>query len=86
MASLRPHGVFICIEGLDGCGKTTQAKLLVRRLKPEYDAVYTAYSLAKPGDTVILSPACASFDMFRDYAERGMIFMKAVEKIVEAEQ
>jgi len=35
-------GVFICIEGLDGCGKTTQAKLLVRRLKENYDAVYTA--------------------------------------------
>jgi len=51
-----------------------------------YDAVYMAYSLAKPGDTVILSPACASFDMFRDYAERGTIFKKAVEKIVEAEQ
>lgn len=36
------RGVFICIEGLDGCGKTTQAKLLVRRLKRHFDAVYTA--------------------------------------------
>ncbi|MGA2767664.1 MAG: dTMP kinase [Candidatus Bathyarchaeia archaeon] len=35
-------GVFICVEGLDGCGKTTQAKLLVRRLRRSYDAVYTA--------------------------------------------
>jgi dTMP kinase len=35
-------GVFVCIEGLDGCGKTTQAKLLVRRLKRHFDAVYTA--------------------------------------------
>ena len=36
-------GVFICIEGLDGCGKTTQTKLLVRNLrKIGYDAVYTA--------------------------------------------
>jgi dTMP kinase len=35
-------GVFICVEGLDGCGKTTQAKLLVRRLRRKYDAVYTA--------------------------------------------
>jgi dTMP kinase len=34
--------VFICVEGLDGCGKTTQAKLLARRLKKTYDAVYTA--------------------------------------------
>ena len=36
------HGIFVCLEGLDGCGKTTQAKLLVRRLKTKYEAVYTA--------------------------------------------
>lgn len=35
-------GVFICLEGLDGCGKTTQAKLLVRRLERSYDAIYTS--------------------------------------------
>ena len=36
-------GFFICIEGLDGCGKTTQAKLLVKRLKNRgYDAIYTS--------------------------------------------
>lgn len=35
-------GVFICVEGLDGCGKTTQAKLLVRRLRRSCDALYTA--------------------------------------------
>lgn len=35
-------GFFICVEGLDGCGKTTQAKILVRRLKKKgYSAVYT---------------------------------------------
>lgn len=36
-------GLFICIEGLDGCGKTTQAKFLVKKLrKMAYDAIYTA--------------------------------------------
>jgi len=35
-------GVFICLEGLDGCGKTTQAKLLVRRLRKSCDTLYTA--------------------------------------------
>ena len=36
------RGIFICIEGLDGCGKTTQAKLLVRRLKRKRSSLYTA--------------------------------------------
>lgn len=40
--SMVRRGVFICVEGLDGCGKTTQAKLLVGRLSRDYDAVYTA--------------------------------------------
>jgi dTMP kinase len=35
-------GVFICIEGLDGCGKTTQAKLLAKKLGKSHNAVYTA--------------------------------------------
>jgi dTMP kinase len=35
-------GTFICIEGLDGCGKTTQAKLLAKKLQKGYNAVYTA--------------------------------------------
>jgi dTMP kinase len=39
---LRKKGVFICIEGLDGCGKTTQAKLLAKKLRKSHNAVYTA--------------------------------------------
>jgi dTMP kinase len=39
---LSKKGVFICIEGLDGCGKTTQAKLLAKKLGKSHKAVYTA--------------------------------------------
>jgi dTMP kinase len=39
---LSKKGVFICIEGLDGCGKTTQAKLLAKKWQKSHSAVYTA--------------------------------------------
>ncbi len=46
-------------------------------------AVRRAFELAPEGGTVVLAPACASFDMFLDYAERGQIFKKEVMKIAE---
>jgi UDP-N-acetylmuramoylalanine--D-glutamate ligase len=44
------------------------------------EAVDIAARLARPGDTVLLSPACASLDMFRDYAHRGSVFTAAVQR------
>jgi UDP-N-acetylmuramoylalanine--D-glutamate ligase len=45
-------------------------------------AVQTAYTLARPGGVVLLAPACASFDMFRDYAERGTRFKEIVRSLM----
>jgi UDP-N-acetylmuramoylalanine--D-glutamate ligase len=45
------------------------------------DAVNAAFELAKPEGVVLLAPACASFDMFRDYAERGHRFKDEVARI-----
>jgi UDP-N-acetylmuramoylalanine--D-glutamate ligase len=50
------------------------------------DAVNAAFELAKPEGVVLLAPACASFDMFRDYAERGRRFKDEVARIASRSQ
>ncbi|NQV75833.1 MAG: UDP-N-acetylmuramoyl-L-alanine--D-glutamate ligase [Bacteroidetes bacterium] len=45
------------------------------------EAVQIAYYLAKKGNTVLLSPACASFDLFKNYEDRGNQFKKAVKEL-----
>jgi len=45
------------------------------------EAVFLAHQKAKGGEVVLLSPGCSSFDMFKDYKERGRVFKEAVHKI-----
>ncbi len=45
------------------------------------EAVSKAYYLAGKGDTILLSPACASFDLFENYEDRGWKFKEAVRKL-----
>jgi len=47
------------------------------------EAVSVGFNLADPGDTVLLAPACASFDMFSSYAERGDAFTASVARLAE---
>jgi UDP-N-acetylmuramoylalanine--D-glutamate ligase len=49
------------------------------------EAVTLARAQAQPGDAVLLSPACASFDMFRNYIHRGEVFAACVQEIADAQ-
>ncbi|WP_166251942.1 UDP-N-acetylmuramoyl-L-alanine--D-glutamate ligase [Marinobacter salicampi] len=61
-------------EALEGCTEISLADSLDQ-------AVSRAANCARPGDRVLLSPACASFDMFRDYEDRGAHFARHVEAL-----
>ncbi len=54
----------------------------VRRSEMMCEAIQQAMAAAKPGDVVLLSPACASFDQFRDYEARGDIFRQIVQTLL----
>jgi len=51
------------------------------RAKDMKDAVELSFEAARPGDTVLLAPACASFDMFETYEHRGRVFKDAVQSL-----
>jgi UDP-N-acetylmuramoylalanine--D-glutamate ligase len=57
----------------------------VREAESMAEAVGLAYELAQPDGVVLLAPACASFDMFTDYAHRGRVFKEEVRKLIERE-
>jgi UDP-N-acetylmuramoylalanine--D-glutamate ligase len=56
----------------------------VRRAGSMEDAVKTAFEMSAPGGVVLLAPACSSFDMFRDYVDRGDRFRDAVHAVARA--
>ena len=64
---------------LNGCGVD------VLYAEDMNDAVQLATRLAKSGDAVLLSPACASFDMYRNYEHRAEIFVEAVHRLTREE-
>jgi UDP-N-acetylmuramoylalanine--D-glutamate ligase len=51
-----------------------------------HEAVVRAYAAAEPGDAVLLAPGCSSFDMFRDYADRGRAFKREVLRLRQEAQ
>ena len=62
-----------------------RAALPIARHSSLPEAVAWCFAQARPGDAVLLSPACASLDMFRDYAHRAEVFRGAVRALVGEE-
>lgn len=59
---------------------------LIKATKSVKEAVKWAAELAEPGSTVLLSPACASFDLFKNYKDRGDRFKDAVRQLIKDER
>ncbi|MDO9486324.1 MAG: UDP-N-acetylmuramoyl-L-alanine--D-glutamate ligase [Actinomycetota bacterium] len=71
--ALRRHAPQVPVKVLD----RTETEVMV-------EVVATARAFAQEGDTVLLAPGCASWDMFRDYGQRGDLFAEAVRSLSEA--
>ena len=83
-AALAGKGRALIVIGRDGplIADAAGAVVPVHRAEDIDQAVALAATLAEPGDNVLLSPACASFDMFSGYEARGEAFTAAVRRLV----
>jgi UDP-N-acetylmuramoylalanine--D-glutamate ligase len=70
-------------ESRDLIAAAFEGRVPVQKAEDMRSAVRQAFAAAPPGGVVVLAPACASFDMFRDYAERGRVFKQETRKLEE---
>jgi UDP-N-acetylmuramoylalanine--D-glutamate ligase len=74
----------VVLIGCDGdriAAALSGSGVAIVRAESMHDAVRAAFSMAAPGEAVMLSPACASFDMFRNYEHRAEVFLQAVRAL-----
>ncbi|HVX94832.1 MAG TPA: UDP-N-acetylmuramoyl-L-alanine--D-glutamate ligase, partial [Polyangia bacterium] len=79
------RGAVLIGEAADKLEAALSPVVPVVRASTMDDAVIAAAGVAQQGDAVVLSPACSSFDMFRDYAHRAQVFRAAVERLAVEE-
>jgi UDP-N-acetylmuramoylalanine--D-glutamate ligase len=84
LATQRARAAVLIGEAAGALEAAIAGRLPVRRARDIEDAVAIAGEVARPGDVVLLSPACASFDQFRNYEDRGARFRAAVAAWIAA--
>ena len=84
LVALAQAPIRLIIGGPAGGNSDLAARLASEKLSQAMGtAVVMAFASAEPGGTVLLAPACASFDMFRDYADRGRIYKDEVRRLAK---
>jgi UDP-N-acetylmuramoylalanine--D-glutamate ligase len=79
--TLHCRAVILIGQDAERIAEVIGSSVPVKRATTLAEAVTEARAAARPGDRVLLSPACASFDMFRDYNDRGDQFRQLVEEL-----
>lgn len=74
--------VFLIGEAKDKLKKALKGTVPMENVSTLEEAVRRGYGEAGPGDTILLAPACTSFDMFDNFEERGRVFKEAVERLI----
>jgi UDP-N-acetylmuramoylalanine--D-glutamate ligase len=75
------HDVVVLGRDAEIVAKAVHDHTDVTRVRTIEEAVFEAHRASRPGDVVLLSPACASLDMFRNYEARGRAFVDAVRRL-----
>jgi UDP-N-acetylmuramoylalanine--D-glutamate ligase len=84
LVALKARRVYLIGEAADDFARALGGAAPCERAGTLERAVAAAAAAARPGDVVLLSPACASFDQFRNYAHRGERFRELVGEVVHA--